>query len=94
MKATHNLIEILAAKSGNKKWGTDIQSIIEKLKEEVEELEAATTDEEFIDELADLQLLITRLTIIREQSCNRLLGRAMEKHYIRETNPNYKKSKK
>ena len=94
MKEIPDITEAIAAKQGNAKWGTDFNTIIKKLKEEVKELEEATTPEEFIDELADCQFLITRLTLLREQSCSSLLRRAMKKHKIRETNPTYKKSKK
>lgn len=94
MKQIPDITEAIAAKQGNAKWGTDIYLIIEKLKEEIKELEETKTTEEFIDELADCQFIITRLTLLYEQSCSSLLIRAMKKHKIRETNPNYKKSKK
>ena len=89
-----DITEAIAAKQGNAKWGTDFNAIIKKLKQEVKELEEATTTEEFIDELADCQFLITRMTLLSWQSCSSLLRRAMKKHKIRESNPTYKKSKK
>ena len=94
MKEIPDITESIAAKQGNEKWGTDIFEILQKLKEEIKELEESTTTDEFIDELSDCQFLITRMTLLREQSCSSLLRRAMKKHKIRETNPNYKKSKK
>ena len=97
MKEIPDITEAIAAKQGNAKWGTDFNTIIEKLKEEIYELETAYLNHDkfdFDDELADCQFLITRLTLLREQSCSSLLRRAMKKHKIRETNPTYKKSKK
>lgn len=92
-----DITEARAAKQGNEKWGTDIKSIMVKLHEEIEELDKAWccgTKEQQIDELADVQFLVTRLTVLLRETHQSLLLNAMKKHKIRETNPNYKKSKK
>ena len=92
-----DITEARAAKQGIDKWGADIKSIMVKLYEEIEELDKALgsgTKEQQIDELADVQFLVTRLTISLRETHQSLLLNAMEKHRIRETNPNYKKSRK
>lgn len=92
-----DITEARAAKQGNEKWGVDISSIMVKLYEEIEELDKALrsgTKEQQTDELADVQFLVTRLTVLLRETHQSLLLNAMEKHRIRETNPNYKKSKK
>lgn len=97
MKQIPDITEAIAAKQGNEKWGTDLLSIAHKLNEEVNELIDSIVSHNLDgidDELADCQFLITRMTLLREQSCSSLLRRAMKKHKIRETNPNYKKSNK
>ena len=92
-----DITEARASKQGNEKWGTDISSIMVKLYEEIEELDRSFehgTKEQQIDELADVQFLVTRLTILLGETHQSLLLNAMEKHRIREINPNYKKSRK
>ena len=91
------ITEARAAKQGNEKWGTDISSIMAKLYEEIEELDRSFehgTKEQQIDELSDVQFLVTRLTFLIRETHQSLLLNAMEKHRIRETNPDYKKSRK
>ena len=90
-----DITEARAAKQCNEKWGTDPRSILHKLDEEIAELNRSFekgTKEQQIDELADVQFLVTRLTILLGETHQSLLLNAMEKHKIRETNPNYKKS--
>lgn len=92
-----DITEARAAKQGNEKWGADPRSILHKLDEEVAELNRSFehgTKEQQIDELADVQFLVTRLTVWIGETKKSLLLNAMEKHRIRETNPNYKKSRK
>lgn len=91
-----DITEARAAKQGNDKWGTDIKSIMVKLCEEIGELDESLysgTKEQQIDELADVQFLVTRFTILLGETHQSLLLNAMEKHKIREANPTYKKSK-
>lgn len=91
-----DITEARAAKQGNEKWGADISSIMGKLCEEIGEFDESLyfgTKEQQIDELADVQFLVTRLTILLGETHQSLLLNAIEKHKIRETNPNYKKSK-
>lgn len=92
-----DITEARAAKQGNEKWGTDINSIMVKLYEEFGELYKSLesgTKEQQIDELADVQFLVTRFTILLGETHQSLLLNAMKKHKMRETNPNYKKSRK
>lgn len=92
-----DITEARAAKQGIDKWGADISSTIDKLHEEIEELDKAWccgTKEQQTDELSDVQFLVTRLTVLLGETHQSLLLNAMEKHKIRETNPNYKKSRK
>ena len=94
---TPDITEARAAKQGIDKWSTDISSIMGKLCEEIGELDESLylgTKEQQIDELADVQFLVTRMTILLGETHQSLLLNAMEKHRIRETNPNYKKSRK
>lgn len=100
LKDTFSKDKRLVIKKLNEKYGTNVKARLTKFCEEAVELVCASSDEnylsdeskqDFIDELADVNVVVFHIASILGKTQDQLLFMALDKIIGRESDPNYKR---